>query len=64
MFPVERGNRKRSRHALSPADAAPPLNNTGSGTVGPFRGVVACLTGLPAEEKERIHALIQNMGGR
>jgi hypothetical protein len=59
MFPVEGGSRKRSRRAAladdsSDADAVGPL----------LRDVVACLTGFPAEEKERIHRLIQELGGR
>jgi hypothetical protein len=49
-------SRKRGRKALADgadADAARPL-----------RDVVACLTGFPSEEKERIHRLIQELGGR
>ncbi len=53
MFNAVR-SRKRSRRALADgADAAKPL-----------RDVVACLTGFPSEEKERIHLLIQELGGR
>jgi hypothetical protein len=47
-------SRKRGRKALADsAEAARPL-----------RDVVACLTGFPSEEKERIHLLIQELGGR
>jgi hypothetical protein len=55
MFNAVR-SRKRSRRALADggdADAARPL-----------RDVVACLTGFPSDEKERIHLLIQELGGR
>jgi hypothetical protein len=55
MFNAVR-SRKRGRRALADgADAA---------TAKPLRDVVACLTGFPSEEKERIHLLIQELGGR
>ena len=55
MFNAVR-SRKRGRRALADdADAT---------TAKPLRDVVACLTGFPSEEKERIHLLIQELGGR
>jgi hypothetical protein len=55
MFNAVR-SRKRGRRAL--ADGA------GVAAAKPLRDVVACLTGFPSEEKERIHLLIQELGGR
>jgi hypothetical protein len=54
MFNAVR-SRKRGRRAL--ADGA-------DANAKPLRDVVACLTGFPSEEKERIHLLIQELGGR
>jgi hypothetical protein len=56
MFNAVR-SRKRDRRALADADTA-------TATAKPLRDVVACLTGFPSEEKERIHLLIQELGGR
>jgi hypothetical protein len=34
------------------------------GSTALLRGVVACLSGMPMESKERLHTLITTMGGR
>jgi len=31
---------------------------------GPLRGVIACVTGLNSREKDEIHHIIQELGGR
>jgi hypothetical protein len=36
----------------------------GCGSTALLRDVVACLSGMPMESKERLHTLITTMGGR
>lgn len=57
MISVQQGAGKRRRS----------LNAKDSVYVGdnklPLTGTVICLTGLPLEEKEQLHALVEKLGG-
>jgi len=60
------GDRKRTRRTL---EAEKPstrrrLSVQSIAENGPLRGAVVCLTGLPADEKTRLHRYVEQLGGR
>lgn len=64
MFQV--GERKRSRRTLEVEQPSSRrrLDVERVGESGPLRGAVVCLTGLPADEKTRLHQYVEQLGGR
>jgi hypothetical protein len=63
------GSRKSKRPKNVTTTATKEYQNVERGMVenlpgSPLQGVVACLTGLPPNEKDHIHAMIQSLGGR
>lgn len=64
MFQV--GDRKRSRRTVEgeKPSSRRRLSVTSIGEAAPLKGAVVCLTGLPADEKTRLHQIVEQLGGR
>lgn len=64
MFQV--GERKRNRRTLEveKPSSRRRLDVESITENGPLRGAVVCLTGLPADEKTRLHRHVEKLGGR
>ena len=64
MFQV--GERKRSRRTLEVEKPSTRrrLDVENITENAPLRGAVVCLTGLPADEKTRLHRHVEQLGGR
>lgn len=61
MLALDANPRKRSRNTVVSENVRA---NRIPNKKGPLNGVVACLTGFYPEEKEHIHDMIHDLGGR
>lgn len=63
MFQID-GNQKRKRRRSSTGMTTTRRKLSVEPNDSPLRGVVVCLTGLPADEKIKFHQWVEDLGGR